>query len=150
MSIGLVVYAVAGGGSTVASGTLSIMSSTGSGLTASADNANWTASGRECEGDNGYDDLQEGAEINIYDAEDKLLASGQVDAGRGVGVFNDAPTDSAPATDNIGRIAQYCRLPFKVEDVPKADLYQVEIADRGKLMVKPEELQEISFSIGSR
>jgi len=97
-------------------------------LTIPYNGGNFTSRDGDCEGTGGYSDLTVGAEVNVYDRKGVLLQSGSVSA---------------------SRVAEgECRLLFLVPNVPEADLYQVEVSDRGKLTVQPEDMNDISFTIG--
>jgi hypothetical protein len=79
------------------------------------------ASGAEgCAGKDGYQDIQAGAQVTVSDESGKLLATSQL--GRG--------DDNRP----------YCVFAFKVDGVPTAKVYQVEVAHRGKVAYSASDL----------
>lgn len=77
----------------------------------------------ECGGRGGYDDINPGATVTVYDAESKVLATGKLDKGKFAGQKSDAP----------------CVFTFAVPNVPGGhDFYQVQVSHRGKIPVPVE------------
>ncbi|PXY20516.1 hypothetical protein BAY59_31310 [Prauserella coralliicola] len=73
-----------------------------------------------CIGANGYDDIAEGTRVTVYDPSGAVLATGALGQG--------------------GDSVEPCVLPIAVPDVPGGhDTYQVEVSDRGKIVVSATE-----------
>lgn len=78
----------------------------------------------ECGGKGGYDDINPGATVTVYDAESKVLATGKLDKGKFAGDKSGAP----------------CVFTFAVQNVPGGhDFYQVQVSNRGKVPVPSEQ-----------
>ncbi|WP_209446370.1 hypothetical protein, partial [Streptomyces sp. MZ04] len=85
-----------------------------------------------CSGTDGYDDIDEGTSVTVYDETGKVLATGAL--GRGV------PEDKDAVLETI------CTYPVKVAGVPRGStFYQVEIAHRGKIQVPAKEAEKGGF-----
>lgn len=87
----------------------------------------WTF-GRGCSGDDGFDDLREGADVRVYDGARNLIANGRLDAGEATGTH-------------------ICRFPFTVEDVPEVDFYEIEIANRAGPSWSLEDMEENEWQV---
>lgn len=73
-----------------------------------------------CGGKGGYDDINRGASVTVYDAGGTVVATGELGEGRFVGQKLDDP----------------CAFPFTVANVPGGgQFYQVEVSHRGKVTV---------------
>jgi len=74
----------------------------------------WDRSGKTCEGNGGYDDLEEGTTVTVTSGSGETLALGTLDVGSAVGIT--------------------CTFTFTIEDVPARDgLIMAEVAERGAL-----------------
>lgn len=77
-----------------------------------------------CAGQNGYDDITAGAQVDVYDASGKVLATSSLEPG-------------TPATDGLGG----CTFNFDVPGVPAGlKLYQVQVSHRGMLTESYDEM----------
>lgn len=75
----------------------------------------------KCGGKNGYDDINPGAAVVIYDAAEKVLATGSLGEGRYASGGGSGP----------------CVFEFTVKDVPTGEkFYQVQVSHRGKIPVQ--------------
>lgn len=88
-----------------------------------------------CGGKDGYDDINPGAVVVVYDAADKVLATGTLGEGRFATKGLDSP----------------CVFTFAVKDVPSGEkFYQVQVSHRGKVPVQAEDAKagRTSLSLG--
>ncbi|WP_329047097.1 hypothetical protein [Streptomyces sp. NBC_01422] len=82
-----------------------------------------------CEGDGGYNDIELGTSVTVYDAAGSVIAT------------------SALILSEFDEAAGSCTYDVSVEDVPAGeDFYQVEISHRGKIQLSAEEAQSGSFA----
>jgi hypothetical protein len=92
------------------------------------------STGDECWGDEGYDDLEEGAQVRVRDGDGKLLATADLRDG----VFDAVIED--------------CTFRFTVLDVPDADFYSVEVSHRGEVSYSRKEIEgndwTVALSVG--
>lgn len=88
---------------------------------------------KDCEGTGGYNDIAEGASVTVYDSAGKVVAEGELGAGK-----------YADAADFSGD----CVFPFMVPGVPKGTkFYQVEITHRGKITASVTEAEAGTFQV---
>jgi hypothetical protein len=91
---------------------------------------------------NGYDDIEVGAAVTVWNEKDTVIATSRL----------DAPTFEALGTSDFDRDYGTCTFPFTVE-VPKAEFYAIEISHRGKLTFSYQELVSknwrVETSLGS-
>jgi len=73
--------------------------------------------GAFCQGTNGYDDIREGAPVNVYNNSGSLIAQGRLSQG-------------SFFLESIG-----CRFTFDVQIAKESDFYFVEISHRGRTAV---------------
>lgn len=88
-----------------------------------------------CGGKDGYDDINRGASVTVYDAAGKVVAKGELGEGKFVGQKANDP----------------CAFPFSVANVPAGEsFYQVEVSHRGKVTVEQKEAQAggVSLTLG--
>ncbi|MFD6274809.1 hypothetical protein ACFWFI_04405 [Streptomyces sp. NPDC060209] len=82
-----------------------------------------------CEGADGYDDIELGTSVTVYDAAGAVIAT------------------SFLALSEFDEAAGSCTYDVSVEDVPAdEDFYQVEISHRGKIQLSAEEAKSGSFA----
>lgn len=89
----------------------------------------------KCGGKDGYDDINPGATVVIYDSGDKVLATGSLDGGKYAKAGGSGP----------------CVFPFTVKDVPGGEkFYQVQVSHRGKVPVEAADAKagKTSLSLG--
>ena len=79
-----------------------------------------------CRGTGGYDDVREGAQVVVKDGGGKIIASTSLSSGK------------AARPDYTWR----CQFDFAIQDVPKADFYQVEVSHRGALTYSRQDMEE--------
>jgi hypothetical protein len=79
----------------------------------------------DCQGTGGYDDIGPGSPVTIRNGAGEVVATSKLGEGQ-------------PSSN--GRQEAYCDWTTKVEDVPAADFYAVEIADRGEITTSAEDL----------
>lgn len=92
----------------------------------------------DCYGSGGYSDVESGMPVTIRDGKGDILATGNTGTG------------SQPE----GKYSQVqCVFEFKIDNVPKADFYAIEIGRRGQLNYSFDEMQKrnwtVSLSLGS-
>ena len=87
--------------------------------------------GGRCEGNGGFSDIHEGANISIFSASHELLGVGRLEAGHG---------------DTSGYSA-YCTFPFSIS-APIRDLYQIEIGNRDAYNFTGDEAGDLRLSLG--
>lgn len=94
------------------------------------------SAGELCRGTGGYDDVREGAQVVVKDGGGKIIASTSLSSGK------------VARPEYTWR----CQFEFTIEDVPKADFYQIEVSHRGALTYPRQELEErgwfVSFTLG--
>ncbi len=90
------------------------------------------AATRFCEGEGGYDDMREGAQVTVRDGSDELIASGRLAEGEVV--------------------TGGCEFSFAVQDVPTAAFYTIEVSHRGGLAYSAAEMEaadwDVAFTLG--
>ncbi len=84
-----------------------------------------------CSGSGGYDDIESGAQVIVYDNKDTKLATASL--GEGVALTSMA-----------------CRFTFTVHDVPAqdADLYGIEVTSRGQITFSQEQADDVGMTLG--
>ncbi|MFB9831814.1 hypothetical protein [Actinoallomurus acaciae] len=73
--------------------------------------------GKECQGDDGYDDIHAGTDVVVHDASGKTIATGRLEDGVGEQMVAD--------------VALRCRFDFTVHDVPPQKFHGIEVSHRG-------------------
>ena len=81
-----------------------------------------------CFGYGGMDDLKFATPVTITDEQGKILAIGELEAGR---------------EDSDG-----CTMSFKIDNIPKASFYSVEVARRGKVTYSFDRMVESGWRVG--
>lgn len=101
------------------------------GIILSADDFGEWTKGTLCHGSGGYDDIDEGASVTIYDNKDVKIATGSL--GEGVAITPMA-----------------CMFEFTVKDVPvqETDIYGVEVTHRGQVTFKRADADDIGLTLG--
>lgn len=84
--------------------------------------------GAHCGGLGGYSDIQEGADVEVLDAEGVLIGLGGL-------------------RDSEGISATTCRLHFTVENVPATDFYEFEVSGRGGPTFSHKELEADGWTV---
>lgn len=85
--------------------------------------------GAPCQGDEGYDDISEGAQVVVRDESGTTIATGRLEPG----AYSRAEGD--------------CIFEFSVVGVPEADFYSVEVSNRGELTYPRDELEAAGWSV---
>jgi hypothetical protein len=98
-----------------------------------------TIEGDSCYSGFGFDDVNSGASVTVYDATGAIIATTQLGSGVGKYIDNDK------GKDYDIYIAE-CRFPFTV-NVPESDFYQVEVTHRGKQTVARSDAGSISLRL---
>lgn len=85
-----------------------------------------------CHGSGGYEDIDQGTAVTVYDAKGVVIGTGRLDAGRG------------------GHFLEDCTFPFEVSDLPSAKFYQVEVSHRGKVTYSRQDVifRKVNMSLG--
>ena len=83
--------------------------------------------GAGCEGKNGYNDIQEGVPVTLYDQGGDIVGGSALESG----VYNGAGA---------------CLFTFTIHDVPFRAFYEYEVGDRGRL---PASLDEVRAGLSS-
>lgn len=95
-----------------------------------------STSGSSCTGGSGYDDIREGADVNVYNETGKLVATSSLLGGT---IASDANAT--------------CTFPFSVSNVPDAKFYKVEVSHRGGLTYSAADMRsngwDLSLTLGS-
>lgn len=100
------------------------------------------ASGVECQGAGGYDDIRPGSQVVVRGDAGQIVATGSLQAGKLVKRAimywpGDVPEDEAtffyPDWD--------CELRLRVANIPEADFYTVEVSHRGEATYSRAELE---------
>ena len=84
--------------------------------------------GLGCRGDGGYDDLKWGTPV-VRDESGRILATGSLSAGR-------------------EQADQACEFNLLVDNVPRADFYEIEVSHRGALSYSHDELETLGWNVG--
>lgn len=84
-----------------------------------------------CDGMNGYHDIDQGTQVNIYDSAGKIVATGNLETGEGD--------------------AYQCSFNFSISDVPRGSkFYQIEVSHRGKITETADAmLQPVRLTLGN-
>lgn len=91
--------------------------------------------GSGCVGQNGYDDIAEGAQVVVRD-----------DKGKTVGV---AALEPGTMATGLYALNAHCDFPFSVPDVKTtSDYLSVEVSHRGEVQVKRTEAGSVALTIG--
>lgn len=80
-------------------------------------------------GRGGYKDIQDGTQVTLSDGADTIRAVTKLEDGKWAGAG----------------AAQYCEWRFYFSEVPDLDVYQVEVAHRGKIAYTRQQVRESSF-----
>lgn len=91
-------------------------------------NYNFTQLPVGCRGAGGFADLQEGADVWVYDAGETLIAKGTIGASEYVR-------------------SEGCVLSFTVTDVPDSDFYQLKINTRDAPVYSMAEMEEMDWTV---
>lgn len=87
----------------------------------------------DCFGIDGYDDIAEGAQVTVRDADGSRVGSGALGEGR-LDTFSDTAA---------------CSFRFMVYDVPVSEgIYTVEVASRGEINFEREDAGGLELSLG--
>jgi hypothetical protein len=93
----------------------------------------FAVSGATCAGLGGYDDVTQGATVTVKDQAGTIIATGHLDAGG----FN---------------ASSGCVFGFKIDPVPDATFYTIEVSHRGALTYSKDELAsrswQVAFTLG--
>lgn len=108
---------------------IAVMSPDGT-VTSLADSTYVTQMGEWCQGTGGYDDIQEGAQVVIKNAEGKTLAFGSLEPGEISGM----------PPDDLAEDGWSCTLPFTVSGLPTVDTYAVTLGSRGEILYSHEDM----------
>lgn len=87
--------------------------------------------GETCEGDGGYSDITAGVGVSVRNRQGETVGSSTLEEGS--------------VTDATAGFVD-CTLPFEIE-VPRSDLYLIEVADRGELGYTHEDMQEMGWKV---
>ena len=90
-----------------------------------------------CSTSNGYDDVNAGASVTVYNAEGTIVATGTLGTGTG-----------HRETEAGGYYVGVCEFPFSIE-VPDSPFYQVEVSHRGRSTVERSGMHDVSLTLGS-
>lgn len=89
-----------------------------------------------CQGSGGYDDIRDGVEATVRDADGKVLALGDISNGEGV-----------DGTDTF--TASTCTFDIDVPDVPSGQgPYSIEVSHRGEIHFEEDEAAFLSLTLG--
>ncbi|MEY2422810.1 MAG: hypothetical protein QOI95_2877 [Acidimicrobiaceae bacterium] len=91
--------------------------------------------GGPCTGQGGFNDLRDGAPVVVKDGAGKIVATGQLGAGKRIGV-NGATT-----------VSTECRFPVTVSGIPASDFYQVEVSRRGAQTYSLADLETATWQV---
>ena len=93
----------------------------------------WDLDDRTCNGTLGYDDMEDGAEVKLYDSTGKVIAT--------TTLFG-----SDYGLDSVYSAKLTCTFKWKLSDVPNDDDgYSIEVSKRGKVFFSLEDLQGDDF-----
>jgi hypothetical protein len=90
-------------------------------------------SDENCYGTGGYSDIQSGMSVTIKDGSGAIIATGDTGSG------------SKPKDSEYSEVQ--CVFSFSVENVPKADFYQIQVGRRGGLNFSFAEIQQQNWEI---
>ena len=102
------------------------------------------AVGESCATDDGYDDIQAGAQVTVKDAAGTVVAVGRLQAGTVAELYGEG---DMPAL--LG-YASKCTFAFDVTNVPAGQqIYSVEVSHRGELQYNRDQLdQPLALTLG--
>lgn len=84
--------------------------------------------GEECFGSGGYGDIAAGTQVKVSDGADKIIAVSSLQSGK---------------MDN----SYECVFSFTIPDTPRSDIYQFEVAERGKITYSHKDLVKDDYFI---
>ena len=87
-----------------------------------------------CEGTGGYSDIQEGLKVKVTDETGKILGIGELGSDNNRGEFRSVK----------------CVFPFKVEGIPSARFYSIEVGRRGSLEYSRKDLEKQNWRVHFR
>lgn len=126
-ALGLVLLAGCGGGHTI-TGTMTII-----GTSENLSFSKPPTVGDSCEGQGGFADISDEAQVTVSDEAGKTIATGHLSAGKIASVFEN--------------IVPHCEWTFSMEDVPDADFYEIEVSQRGGLKYSKAEMEKMDWSV---
>ena len=104
-------------------------------------NSTVVVSGSTCSTEGGFNDVNSGTAVTVYDASGTIVATTVLGAGSG-----RMEQQSAQFPDIYLGI---CTSPFSVE-VPASAFYQVEASHRGRVSVSELEMGDVKLTLGQR
>jgi hypothetical protein len=91
----------------------------------------------ECSGEGGYSDIRPGLQVTVKNGSGSIIGKSSL-----------GPNEYSGENANV-----VCKYSFKINNVPKADFYQIEVGSRGALSYSFEELRKqdwnVAFSLGN-
>ncbi len=83
--------------------------------------------GAGCTDVGGFEDIAPGTAVTVTNEQDAVIATGTLTSG------------NASAT--------LCRFPFSIQNVPRAQLYNLEVSDRGALTFSASDLKKMKYDV---
>lgn len=102
-------------------------------LTDSEFSNDYYSRGDDCEGSDGYDDITEGADVQVLNQAGTTIATGSLDAGA---------IDIARDYDGT------CEFKFSIPNVPKASFFKFEVSHRGQISFSYAEMKAKDWNVG--
>ncbi len=93
----------------------------------------------DCSGVDAYKDLREGASVTVSDGAGRVLTRGTLGRGKGGTLSGGEPGSDL---ERLGQDALTCTFPFRLENLPQASEYNIEVADRGVVSFSEAKLEQ--------
>jgi hypothetical protein len=91
----------------------------------------------ECQGTGGFSDINQNMQVVVLDGKRNTIATGNLEADNYSGEYSNVA----------------CAFPFRIENVPISDFYEIEVGRRGSLKYSLDEMRSkkwnLMFSLGS-
>lgn len=89
-----------------------------------------TSEGIGCRGSGGYSDIRPGTEVTVRDQAGAVIARGDL------------------GLESSGTVPGSCEFSLRVDDVPRATFYEIEVGRRGSLTYSYEQMQRQDWTVG--
>lgn len=86
--------------------------------------------GESCEGSGGYEDIYDGAQVTISNGAGEIIAVSSLENSQMDGTYE-------------------CVFEYTMKNVPRSDIYQLEVSNRGKITYSHSDLKKNAFVIDS-
>ncbi len=96
----------------------------------------------DCTGIGAYEELRDGAAVVVSDETGRVLGRGVLSEGRAGTLSGREPGSDL---EQLVQDTLTCSFTFRVEDLPRAQSYTLEVADKGQVSYPAEEIQTLGW-----